>query len=69
MSPIIWIVFLVFIAVMVALDLGVFHREIKAPSIRDALGWTMVWVSLAMVFMVIVYLLYENNYPWASLNT
>lgn len=69
MSPIIWIVFLVFIAVMVALDLGVFHREIKAPTIRDALGWTTAWVSLAMVFMVAVYLLYENNYPWASLNT
>jgi tellurite resistance protein TerC len=66
MPLIIWISFLSFIFIMVALDLGVFHREHKAPTIRDALRWTAVWVSLALLFTIIVYVLYENNYHWAS---
>jgi tellurite resistance protein TerC len=69
MSPIIWLAFLLFVFVMVALDLGVFHREIKAPTVRDAVTWTLVWVGLALVFNVIVFYLYENNYPWAGMAT
>jgi len=65
----IWITFLVFIFLMVALDLGVFHKKATAPTIRDALVWTMVWVAMALVFSGMVYLLYENNYTWASLAT
>ena len=65
----IWLAFFVFILTMVALDLGVFHRENKAPTVRNALGWTTLWVTLALCFNVIVYLLYENNYEWASLST
>ena len=69
MSPIIWLFFLLFVMTMVALDLGVFHRKIEAPSVRDALIWTSVWISLSLIFNVIVFMLYENNYPWASLST
>jgi tellurite resistance protein TerC len=69
MAPPIWIAFLVFVFAMVALDLGIFHRRIEAPTIRNALGWTFVWVSLALFFNVLVYVLYENNYSWASLAT
>ena len=69
MSPIIWLFFLLFVLTMVALDLGVFHRKPQAPSVRDALIWTTVWISLSLVFNVIVYVLYENNYAWASLST
>jgi tellurite resistance protein TerC len=54
---------------MVALDLGLFHRGEHAPTTRDAVRWTLVWVALAMLFNVLVYLLYENNYAWASLAT
>lgn len=66
MSPLIWSAFLLFIIAMVALDLGVFHRKDEAPTIKNALGWTLVWISLAFVFNAIVYLLYENNYAWAG---
>jgi tellurite resistance protein TerC len=69
MSPIIWLAFLVFVFTMVALDLGVFHREIKAPTIRDALTWTVIWVGIALLFNVVVFYLYENNYPWAGMAT
>lgn len=65
----IWVIFLLFIFVIIAFDLGVFHREIKTPTVRDALIWTSVWVALSLAFNVVVYLLYENNYAWAGLAT
>jgi len=58
-----------FVGTMVALDLGVFHKELKVPSIRDALIWTSVWVGISLLFVLVVYQLYENNYSWASLST
>ena len=69
MTVSIWLAFLVFVLLMVALDLGVFHRTPKVPTVRDALVWTMVWVSMSLVFTGAVYLLYENNYEWANLTT
>lgn len=57
----VWIAFLALIAVVVALDLGVFHRKVHVISLPEALGWTAVWVSLALVFNVGVYYLYELN--------
>ena len=49
-SPLLWILFLLFIGGMLALDLGLFHRHSHVPSFREALGWTAVWASLAGVF-------------------
>ncbi len=42
--------FLAFIGVMLALDLGVFHKKAHVPSFREALGWTAVWATLAIGF-------------------
>ena len=33
-----------------ALDLGVFHREAHVVSFREALGWSVVWITLALIF-------------------
>jgi tellurite resistance protein TerC len=57
----VWVGFLVLIALIVALDLGVFHRKAHVVSLPEAVGWTAVWVTLAMVFNVGVYYLYELN--------
>jgi tellurite resistance protein TerC len=46
-SPLLWVLFLLFIGGMLALDLGLFHRHSHVPSFREALGWTAVWASLA----------------------
>ncbi|MEZ4507511.1 MAG: TerC family protein [Thermomicrobiales bacterium] len=51
-----WIGFLAFIFVMLALDLGVFHRDAHAISRREALIWSAVWISLALIFNAGVYL-------------
>jgi tellurite resistance protein TerC len=49
-TPAAWIGFGVFVVVMLALDLGVFHRKAHVITTREALAWTGVWVSLAMIF-------------------
>lgn len=49
-SPLAWLGFLAFIGVMLALDLGVFHKKAHVPSFREALGWTSVWAVLATLF-------------------
>jgi len=40
---------------MLALDLGVFHRKAHVVHVREALIWTSVWVTLALIFNVGVY--------------
>jgi tellurite resistance protein TerC len=45
-----WVGFIVFVLVMLALDLGVFHRKAHAVRPREAAIWVAVWVSLALVF-------------------
>ena len=49
-SPLAWLGFLAFIGVMLALDLGVFHKKAHVPSFREALAWTSVWATLAGLF-------------------
>jgi tellurite resistance protein TerC len=45
-----WIGFNAFVLFMLALDLGVFHRKAHVVSFREAVGWTVTWVTLAMLF-------------------
>ena len=42
-----WIGFLAFVLTMLALDLGVFHREAHEVKPREAGGWVSLWVSLS----------------------
>ncbi len=52
-----WAIFLAFIAGMLALDLGVFHRNAHEVHRREALAWSAAWIGLAIVFNAGVYLL------------
>jgi tellurite resistance protein TerC len=47
--------FLLFVGAMLALDLGVFHRESHAVSFKEAATWSAVWVSLALIFNALLY--------------
>lgn len=49
-QTLLWSLFLLFICLMLALDLGVFHRKAHIPSYREALTWTAVWAALAALF-------------------
>lgn len=50
-----WIGFNVFVLLMLALDLGVFNRKSHKTSIKEAMIWTGVWITLAMCFNVFIY--------------
>ncbi len=47
--------FAVFVLLVLALDLGVFHREAHEVSAREAATWSVVWVVLALVFNYLFY--------------
>ena len=46
----IWVVFIAGVLALLALDLGVFHRKAHAVSLREAAIWTVVWVTLSVLF-------------------
>jgi tellurite resistance protein TerC len=50
-----WILFNLFVLIMLALDLGVFNRRPHSIGFREALGWSVMWIALAVAFAVIVY--------------
>lgn len=45
-----WAGFISCILILLALDLGVFHKAARTVRFREALGWTLAWFVLAMVF-------------------
>jgi tellurite resistance protein TerC len=47
--------FTVFVLAMLALDLGVFHRDAHEVTVREAATWSVVWVALALAFNVAFY--------------
>ncbi len=50
-----WVLFNLFVLLLLALDLGVFHRKKHVVGFREAIGWTLVWISLAAGFAVLIY--------------
>ncbi|MCC6862795.1 MAG: TerC family protein [Bryobacterales bacterium] len=44
-----------FVLVLLALDLGVFHRKAHAVSFREASLWSVVWIVLALLFNLLFY--------------
>src|SRR5690606_36909477 len=57
-----WVLFNAFVLVLLALDLGVFHREAHVVSVKEAAIWSLVWISLAMIFNAGIYL-YAGSEP------
>ena len=63
----IWIAFITFVLLMLALDLGVFHRKAHVVSVKEALGWSAVWLTMGLSFSVFVYFAYDGQ--WFGLGT
>jgi tellurite resistance protein TerC len=49
-TPSLWVGFLAFILGMLALDLGVFHRRDRVLGVREALGWSVFWIAISLLF-------------------
>jgi tellurite resistance protein TerC len=57
-----WIGFLAIVFIMLALDLGIFHKKDHVIGTREALAWTAVWVGLSLIFNVVIYYMYEGHW-------
>ncbi len=53
--PLAWIGFGAFVLAMLALDLGVFHRQSHEVRLKEALLWSGIWIGLALIFNVGIY--------------
>ncbi len=49
-TPLLWLVFNLFVLAVMALDLGVFHRRPHKLTMRESLTWTLVWIGLSIAF-------------------
>lgn len=58
-----WIGFNLFILLMLALDLGVFNRKSHVVSSREAIIWSLVWISLSLIFNAIIYFFWDKMMP------
>jgi len=56
-----WGGFIAFVLLMLALDLGVFQRQAHEVRPREALVWTLIWVSLALAFAAGLFFLYGHH--------
>jgi len=55
--------FTAFVLVLLALDLGIFHRKAHAISFKEAGLWCVVWVSLALLFNLGFYFFMLARFP------
>ena len=62
-----WGGFIGFVLLLLALDLGVFHRKAHVVRVPEALLWSAVWVSLGLSFSIFIYHGYEGH--WCGLGT
>lgn len=56
MSLYVWAGFIVFVVLMLALDLGVFHKKAHEVKLKEAILWSVFWISLALIFNVGLYI-------------
>ncbi len=56
-----WIGFIIIILILLIIDLGVFNRKSHVISYKEALIWTAVWIILALIFNLFVYMFYGKD--------
>jgi len=56
MSPYVWAGFVLFVLVMLALDLGVFHKKAHEVKLKEAILWSAFWITLALLFNLGIYI-------------
>ncbi|MCL1969525.1 MAG: TerC/Alx family metal homeostasis membrane protein [Bacteroidetes bacterium] len=54
-TPLFFILFLIFIGSMLALDLGVFHRKDEKITLKNATIWTLIWILIATLFGALIW--------------
>lgn len=62
----VWTTFLALVLGFLALDLGVFHRQAHEIKMREALVWSAIWVVVALIFNLVVWLAWDVIQPNSS---
>ena len=57
----VWIIFILCIILFLALDLGIFNRKAHVISTKEATMWTVIWVSMSLIFSAVIYWLYSSG--------
>ena len=61
-----WVGFNLFVLALLALDLGVFHRHAHAVSVKEATMWSVIWITLALLFNAGLYLFWDVLMPGSA---
>ena len=54
--------FLTLVLGLLALDLGVLNRKAHVVGVREAMAWSTLWMSLALVFAAFIYRAYDAHW-------
>ena len=57
-----WGGFALFILLMLAIDLGLFNRKAHVPSYKETVGWSITWISMALIFNVLIYFYAQQQF-------
>lgn len=63
-----WGIFSVVILVMLALDLGIFHRKTHTVGMREAIFWSVIWIATALIFNAGIYAVQGKEAAYAFLS-
>jgi len=61
--------FVALVVLFLALDLGVFHRDAHEVTMREAVTWSVIWLSCGTAFSGFVYYAYQNHWLGLGLAT
>lgn len=64
-----YVAFIGLVVVFLALDLGVFHREAHEVAMKEAITWSVIWLTCGIAFSGFVYMAYENHWLGLGLDT
>jgi len=57
-----YVAFIGLVLAFLALDLGVFHREAHAVTLKEAAIWSVIWVACGLAFSAFVYMSYDHHW-------
>jgi tellurite resistance protein TerC len=61
-TPEFWTAFILFVLILLAIDLGIFHRRAHAVGVREAMCWSAVWIILSVCFGLWIYKVFGRQY-------
>lgn len=57
-----YVAFIGLVLVVLALDLGVFHREAHEVKLKESITWSVIWVTTGLAFSAVIYFAYANHW-------